>query len=513
MTTTEAKYITGAHYFADCGMGNFWTTFREKNVDRDFSKIKEDGFTHIILILPWALFQPKIEDQELEVYFINRLRFLFESAFQTGLKVILRLGYLWEIHEVPVKTYARYKRILVDPKIQNAWRKYIFDIYSVVSEYENYDFSFLSWEDTFWPLFRHPCDEAPEKKMENPNLSAFIEYLKSKHEIDDLNSIYSKDLKSWNDIEIPKFNDPLIMAWGNFFDEVVTDKIYNMTLASMPDVEFESRIDTNQFLQKQGVRPKIWQKIKPGMSRPVTYFHANVVGPKNKSITANEALSALNLVLDQYALAISSPHKVFLDQFNFVTKNPDYSTFAAIKEDELCEFILRSQGPLKSKSSGYALWGYRDWIDDKCMNGAFEFHDLRWEGNFNIQEKSGQKVAVLNEGELIKQRLVQPMFRKINCLVEMHAESDAEVDVLVDSEKIADFNLRSGENLLKRVFSDIKGCQHVSIICIKGQISLLRVGLFTNVFSSGAYTIDFEERETLEPIRKLNKTLCSPLPL
>jgi hypothetical protein len=67
--------LRAVHYFADTYPKQFWNSFEPADVDRDFERIKADGFNGIVLVVPWAQFQPSRADGKHDEQMFERLQF------------------------------------------------------------------------------------------------------------------------------------------------------------------------------------------------------------------------------------------------------------------------------------------------------------------------------------------------------------------------------------------------------------------------------------------------------
>tara|TARA_B100001093_G_C26851031_1_gene1025145 strand:- start:2703 stop:4136 length:1434 start_codon:yes stop_codon:yes gene_type:complete len=154
--------IKVVNYFSDFGPANFWSNISKDKIISDILFIKGAGFNSIIIMLPYASFKPNINNFDSE--YIEIFDFLISICVNNDIKVILRIGYLWE--EIPYndRTFERYKLIYKyidsfsfrNPFSSKSNGKRLFDDYISFLKYysskkEIYE-SFISWEDFFWPI-------------------------------------------------------------------------------------------------------------------------------------------------------------------------------------------------------------------------------------------------------------------------------------------------------------------------------------------------------------------------
>ena len=86
--------IKVVNYFSDFGPANFWSNISKDKIVSDILFIKRAGFNSIIIMLPYASFKPNINNFDSE--FIEIFDFLISICVNNDIKVLLRIGYLWE---------------------------------------------------------------------------------------------------------------------------------------------------------------------------------------------------------------------------------------------------------------------------------------------------------------------------------------------------------------------------------------------------------------------------------
>lgn len=489
----EPQVIIATHYFSDCSMSNFWSTFRESNVSGDFSRISADGFNHIILIVPWAQFHERLDDLDLNPRMSSRLDLLINEAAKKDLKVIIRIGYLWENAPVRQRTFARYCALPTSKKHQRAWSHFCHLMQKKLSQYENFSFAFTSWEDYFWPLFRRNTDLSKDERLLNSTALGFSTFLEQ--QTGENSTIEA----------IPEMGDVGIWYFAKFFDQVLLEKFHSIARLSFPGLEYEGRIDVNPFNTENGIRTFPWTLVRNGYSRPVSYFHPNLCAKQKDNIDAEMAADRLQMLTNQYEMLTDSPHKVFIDQFNFVTKNPDYDHFISIDDSQLVRFIELATPIIKNRTSGYGIWGYRDWTNDKIFNGAFEFGDDGWTSKkCTFHRNIG---CTLSSGSSIGQKIYQPLARKARIYLEYRSSQIAELDISIDGKESIRLSLRPDAKSLEASFQ-FPAKDSMEIECIHGEVTIERIGVFDHVFSSGMYHRDFSERTAIAAVRALNSELA-----
>ena len=173
----------------------------------DFAEIATDGFNTIILILPWAHFQPQLHPIGYDQGILDRFQFLVDEARRAGLRLMLRLGYLWDNSKAPVSTSQRYQQLFQAPAILEAWNDFVRKIESVVGEDAQDVVFFLSWEDPYWPVLRIPRATPLEKRIEYARDIGLIDFMRRRFTFPLLQKIYGVKAISYDDLPAPTIQE------------------------------------------------------------------------------------------------------------------------------------------------------------------------------------------------------------------------------------------------------------------------------------------------------------------
>lgn len=501
----DVRHIArAAHYFSDCGMGNFWSTHRERDVAAHFQRIQDDGFTHIILIVPWGQFQPKVEDSSLDDRYVKRLTYLIDIAHEYRLKTILRLGYLWEFTPIRISTYERYFQFSFNEKIRLAWERYLKDIFGIVSVRPGFDFAFVSWEDWYWPIFRRLCNGKDSDRQSWAKQTGFAQFMSSRWSLSQLRAVYGVELDDWDDLHVPRHGEPLVLEFANFYEIAFAERIFNAAAAAFPGVGFEARVDADMARMPRGTSRFNWKKSLPSSGRMVAYYHPNVGITKRQDISSHRALQQLRAIALSYSLVPGVKEKVFIDQFNFVTNNPEFPNFARIADTDLISFLSSAGDIIGAHTSGYGVWGYRDWPNDKIYNGAFEFGLDGWESVGSVLLSDGGIGPLCTESRAeVRQKLFQGTPGRAILLCDAAVEGSAAFAVISDSGETFRFELQgSGSHEVSLPFHVTK---EFRFIAESGRAKIFRLGICSHIYSSGLYQRDFSERPAVRAIRDINK--------
>jgi hypothetical protein len=505
----KPRHIRAAHFFADCGMGNFWSTFRKDRCDTALAHIRGDGFSHIILIVPWAQFQPRLDPTTLDAAYVERLHFLLDAAERAGLRVITRLGYLWEFTPVRMNSFQRFANFFTAPRFGAAWSAYFRDMHALLNAHPAFDFAFVSWEDWYWPVFRRFTNQSEEVRTEQAHAIGFVDFMRQRWSLADLNTVYGVSVASWDKLAIPRHADMLMLEFASFHDVMLSERIVGLAAAAFPDLGYESRVDAELVVRASGVRAYQWRLAYTAAQRHVTFYHPNIGTLKKQKLSAARALQQLNTVALAYAAMPGANHKVFIDQFNFVTSNPEYPHFSSIDEAEMDGFLEGAAKVLHQRTSGYGVWGYRDWPNDKIYNGAFEFGLDGWEtaGEATLLPGPDARLAC-GTGAEIAQRLYQgtpgPAILMLEATAGGVAACEAEADG--DTGKRFAFEVKGGfDGLVQLPF---QATTWFRLRVRQGALHVARIGLCSHIYSSGLYERDMTERPAVAAIRRINRVLA-----
>ena len=121
-----------------------------------------------------------------------------------------------------------------------------------------------------------------------------------------------------------------------------------------------------------------------------------------------------------------------------------------ILEGFIVGYLFSFIAPLfKKYLSGYGMWGWRDWRDDKIFNGAFELGRNGWKGNFSMDTKS--KNVILDKDDMIEQS-INPLkgamlFIEYELLGENNIlsidDGDSQIDLALINHSIIEYEYKS----------------------------------------------------------------------
>jgi hypothetical protein len=507
-----STYIKAAHYFAHASMGNFWSAFQKHRVATDFCDIRDDGFNTIILLVPWGQFQPDPDNPDCDPELLGRLEFLLNAAELAELKVILRIGYLWDTFPCRSRTYQRLHHLSTDKKHQKMWLAFNRKIVGLAEGSASYLYSFLSWEDLYWPsilpIIDYIEDYDPHQRAQQ---LGFQDYLAEHFDIASLNASYKLNIDNFSQAGMPTIDDPLFGEALQYFDQQIVPLIFSLTRPLYHDLRYEHRVDKNVIKLPGG------GKLKYGIDnrlanagQPIVYYHLNVgTEYQTSQISAETAVGQLNNFLQ--AQQLNYGDKVFIDQFNFMVNNPKYPNFMTLSYQETLSFLAHCAPALQQYTSGYGIWGYLDWCNDKIYNGAFELGLKHWQlkNDYQFEQSSKGNSLILFSGALLVQRmlsgrnLTDPVI-SIECEALTNAElkimqNDAAIDIqyinVLDGRRRYEFPMANGK------------FQRLRIKVVTGDIRIFSIQYFSNTMSNGMRGRDKQTNRVVDAIKELNLAL------
>jgi tetratricopeptide (TPR) repeat protein len=517
LQTKPSSYIKATHYFTRCSLGNFWSTFHKSLVRQDFEMIRNDGFNTIILIVPWANFQPSFNPIKYNEFYLERLSYLINQAAESDLNVILRVGYLWERWEDDpdkTETFDRYQAILYDTTIQDSWINYNQKILNICKQFKNYQFSFLNWEDFYWPLLKNiGLNKNQKDKVELARKFGFQQYISKKFTPEKLVELYDVKVVSIDEIALPTPEEPLFLEYVSFFDEYILEQIISLTQIAFKNsnykLHYEHRTD-GDYYNDLGQKKRAYQHRRfknSAQNNNVIFWHPPL---ENKTdISLKGALSKLKVDLSSYYQSTKS--LPFLDQFNFYVNNPAFPKACQISE--LDTFVLESKDILKEFTIGYGIWGYFDWRNDKVFNGSFELDKTGWKVSSNVQftqSKLGKHRAKLLKDSSISQELKVKGRKNWLVYLEVLVHEDSQINIAIDNTILVSIELKKSENMQRvnqSIFNNPSRFKDFKLICLKGEIELNQIAVYFHIYSNGFRTVYGETRPLLKQIQKLNYLL------
>ena len=401
--------ILGTHYWGNAWPVTFWNSAEFHFLENDFLKIKEDGFNTVILAIPWNEFQSCEGAGKLRSIPMERLGVALETADRCGLRVGLRVSYYWDYYTSPSGDTCRTRnesRVLSEEGL-SLWVDYLSSLYAFVSNYRAFSFAFLTWEDFWTPIGF--MDESQAFRLEKSQQTGFQKWLAKHVDLSEVSKKYGTKFVSFDDVPIPERSSPAARLYFSFWDDWIVDVILLRAESAFPGISLEGRVDWDAIDTPLGRRScrhdKQFQAKCPDW---IAVYYAPFMFSDNKGdlISAKQALDRIVFMLDNISTA-SGGKRIFIDQFNFEDNTPGFEQATRIMPEEVPGFLQNLAPVLSSRTMGYALWTWKNYVCTPLYNANFELGLDGWtyEGASCQAEQTGDMVARLEEGGSLEQPL------------------------------------------------------------------------------------------------------------
>ncbi|MGD0487391.1 MAG: hypothetical protein ABSB94_09375 [Syntrophorhabdales bacterium] len=515
-------YIRAAHYFGDASPLNFWSSVKLRTVDRDFKRIKKDGFNTIVLVVPWGEFQPGLDPIRYNYQSFDLLKKLINKAASHNLQVILRLSYHWDCasdEELPRS--ERFAALCTSPSVYDAWLHYLQELYRYVGNSRNLLFGFISWEDLWW--FVGETSDRFSARRDLARTTGFQAYIRNKYDLSELSKLYAVSFSSYEEVPLPDSKTPAFRIALEYFDHLLLDKFFKPAKRAFPKLSMEVRVDEDPVRLADG---KIsWYSHASTYSLPssefTTIYFSVAMNAQNRGdeISAGEALGNMKNVLEKIR-ARTAANRIFIDQFIYFDNTPAFALNSRVKRAELDKFLAGAAPILRAYSDGYALWSYKDYAANVIHNPSFDLGLKGWQhsGEISIVRGfGGEAAAVMGTGSTLSQNIDMMTtrsasmqdYRKASFCYEAKAEGREGAEI--------EFDLGAGPI---RVIKTLNNVQRSSCFTVpmqetymvtlharEGRPAITNISLYAHVQEGKVYGLGYRPGPLLKAIRKLNDAL------
>ena len=244
------EYLKSVTYFGDGWPINFWGT-EDDNMEANFTRIREDGFNSIILVVPWREFQPGEMGNMYNETAFEKLDQIMKCADDHGLMVTLRIGYCWD-YSGDASLPKRYAGVVQDgSNDRKLWLDYCKTIYDRVSDYGNFQGGFITWED-FWDYtVNMDRDLTMALSIRMASESGYQDYLKAHYSLAEVGAVYEETFQDYSEIWIPERKRPEAKLFFEFYDNFL-NKLLSESQEVFPGLSMEVRSDGDPVYQTDG---------------------------------------------------------------------------------------------------------------------------------------------------------------------------------------------------------------------------------------------------------------------
>ncbi len=406
-------YVRAVTYFGAASPLNYWNSAIERS-KADFEEIKTDGFNAIVLVVPWGEFQPGLRPARFNDDAFNRLKRVCQQARAMDLQVHLRVSYLLDMYPgVEMPGDQRAIALLNDNNVLSAWKLYLQRIAKATEGCANG--YFLSWED-FWIVFKYlPGGEGFSLARNMAKKLGYNAWI-SKNASDEYRKRNQVSLRRNGYFDFPERHNPDFKFVFSWFDEILMHRLLPTAQSSMPMVSLEPRMDDDPIYN--GNKRVSWyshKKTYTVRSSPfIMGYWAPAMGALNQGELEPAAKVITRFAYIQNKVRSDTRNKIFLDQFLYQDNTPTAANNARIHPDELSIFLVHMAAPLLKLTSGYALWGARDYDASMLFNGFFSLAGLGWESGGSAQFASGSATLAIGASirQMVPEKLNQRAYTK-----------------------------------------------------------------------------------------------------
>jgi hypothetical protein len=370
-TIADTSGIRAVHYWGSTYPVTFWNALDPTQIDRDFTRIRGDGFNAIVLAVSWPEFQPRLsaptafDDQA-----FGLLTTLIAKARAHGLDVVLRLGFVWSYRpDAELPNGRRVDAAFVDDAPRDAWLRFVGEVCRRVCDEANVRFAFLTWEDLY--PFKIASD-SPE--LDTPGFrNKFIEYLRTHRDLDHVSRFYGMPFASWDDVPLPSRKSAAYEFVLAYWDDALVNRFFLPAREHFPRLSFEARVDWDPVWRNGIVDWYRHDALAAAAGAEVaTLYYSVALGMRNDGdrIGAAEALAQLDRLLTATG-RLGSRSGLFIDQFNFFDDTPEFSRNTRLEETAMDAMLVGSAAVLRRHRAGFALWTDHDYVVNMLYNPGF----------------------------------------------------------------------------------------------------------------------------------------------
>jgi hypothetical protein len=508
--------LRAAHYFADTYPKQFWNSFEPSDVPRDFAQIKSDGFNAIVLILPWSEFQTSPIDNVHDERMFERLKFLMDEANNAGLGVVLRLSFFWTYRpDVENDIFKRMHALFHDDELRDAWLAHITEMYKRAGKHPAFRLAFLSWED----LTPMALTSATPDLSDQSILRMYQQYLARASSLGEISDFYGARFSSFGQVPFPARKSPAYAKFFDYWDDALINRFFTPANRQFPNLSFEVRNDWDPVWDVDG---KITWKNHASTyalagTNTVTTYYATSWGMKNEGdfATAVDTLKGFDRFFEHLGISKLRQH-LFIDQFLFYYELEEFKNNTQIKPEERDQFLREIAQRFRDRDISYALWYYRDYVDNAVYNAHFSLGLDGWSASPDVQIVSlsnGHAAVALMKGDQIKQRVpVQQRGawkggnKPIDICIAREANTASSVEVLAGAQRVL-MKWGKGERLSCSKIPRA-GEFELTIRAVDQPVRIDLVEVFTVLEPSAVYDRKRNPGPQLSAIRQLNRMVA-----
>ncbi len=359
--------------------------------------MRQDGFNTVILVVPWAGFATSMTDGSLIPERARRLGEIISLAADSGLNVVLRVGYAWDASVAGSGGWLL--NLWLREDAYQGWLDYIEGLHNIASAHENVQFAFLSWED-LWAV--EGLGKAPlERRLQLAQQTGFQDWLERYSTLDAVSARFGQTFTRFEQIPVPERMTPAFGLFFDFIDHAWIARFFGPAQERFPSMSMEIRIDSDPVWNGAG-ELAYWHSHELAWDLPgadwTTIYWAPAMGGLNQgeTLSPETAANRLEAMLERIR-AVTGNRPIFIDQFLVEDFTPGFESNGRIDRDQVGNFLQRAQPVLEQLAHGYALWTWRDYQHNAVPSPDFSDGGSSWGyqatgENAPLQLKSGESL-------------------------------------------------------------------------------------------------------------------------
>lgn len=504
------EYLKAVTYVSDAWVINFWNT-ESDHMEEELAQIAADGFNSIILCIPWREFQPGTNPVAYNDYAFRKLDQIMNAAQAQGLWVELRVSYTWDYYEEE-ESLIRFRKLLGDDTLRQAWLAYIEKLYQSVSRYPNFHGGFMTWED-FWNYMADASGFGTGLgSIKEAKRIGYQDYLKRYYTLEEIHEYYQpvKPFQGFEDIYMPQNDSPAYKLLFEFYDDYLI-KLLQEAQQVFPNLSMEVRLDVDPVPGKDGglVGAHHFRTFPCGNSSYTSLMYSVAMGQLNQGekISASAALAAADSQLN-LVKRYNGGKPIFIDQLLYMDMTEEFSHNAQLEEDQRTVFITSLPGIMKKYTNGYGVWSYWNYTNNPVYNCQFALGNRGWTtSRTRVEERDKSNQMKFESGGSISQKIGHRIFGQLTHAnhVRFTAESDSPTTLYV---KLG--NVTKEVTIHEKQQFDLD-FGHLSYSQVEfrsaGELYLDNIDVYNFIQDGQLHDIENQELSCTEAIRILNRAL------
>lgn len=404
----KIPFIKAVTYFGRGNPLNFWYERFEDYIDADFSRLREEGFNSLILLVPWANVQLTVHPPTYKLFVLSRIEYVMQKAVEYNLFTIFRVSYPhgFDPMNEPASGHERCRLIMdIDTSngIQDGWLDYMSVLNGIFTKEQynsSYLYSFTSWED-FFCLISIGKDTPDDQRIHLSKQLGFDKFLMDNYKPEELEKMFKGFTPG--EYPIPKWSlrDEGFPAYIKFID-MKWWKLVMLGRSVHPNLTMELRID------KEGGKIAYDMHLEDKGPPKQAYWAGYMGSRPGIPLVSDVAVSNLERAMKHASVDAQSP--IILGQFNFQDNTP-HMVMRNIILEECNTFLEKSAAVLKKYTKGYGLWAYRNYRQSEIFNGSFllglEGWNVQKVGDGHVELDSDRILLIAGQSEDFLVKLVQ----------------------------------------------------------------------------------------------------------